>query len=132
MPVNLSYPKPRSCQTKVIAIARTDSSTEKCVLPKGAVIVGVHCLQTTDAATNAASWTVGWSGTTTAILNAFAAATTKVGLVNAGTAVGAGVLSKLDSDKTVISTFGGTSTDGGIGYVVIEYFVPGPGEDVTS
>ena len=126
--VNLSYPKPRGCVHKIIPIARTDSSTLKCVLPKDAVILGVHCYQNVNASTAAATWTVGWAGATSAILNAFSAATTAVGLVNPGTATGSGMLTKLDSDKAVIATFGGSSTAGGTGWVVIEYFIAGAGE----
>jgi hypothetical protein len=129
---NLSYPKPRGLQTKVFPIARTDSSTVKCVLPKDAVIVNVHCYQNVNAATNAATWTVGWTGDTDAVLNAFSAATTAVGLVNPGTAIGSGVFQKLDTDKAVFSTFGGTSTGGGTGFVTIDYFIAGAGEAVDD
>lgn len=129
MAVNLSYPKPRSLQTKVIEIARTDSSTEKCVLPKDAVIVGVHVFQNVAATTAAGAFDLGWTGDTDGILNDFSMATTAVGLVNAGTAAGTGVMTKLDSDKVVLSTYTvGSSTAGGTGYVIIEYFVTGPGE----
>lgn len=131
--INFSYPKPRSLQTKVIPIARTDSSTIKCVLPKDAVVVGVHVFQTVDAATAAGAFNLGWSGATTALINAFSMATTKVGLVNAGTAAGASVLTKLDSDKQVIATYSaGSSTAGGTGFVILDYFVAGPGEDPTD
>lgn len=133
MPITLSYPKPRSVQTKVIAIARADSSTEKCVLPKDAVVCGLHVMQVDDAATAAGAFSLGWSGATTALINAFSMATTKVGFVNSGTATGASVLTKLDSDKTVIASYTvGSSTAGGTGYVVIDYFVPGPGEAVDG
>lgn len=131
--INFSYPKPRSLQTKVIPIARTDSSTVKCVLPKDAVVVGVHVFQTVDASTAAGAFNLGWSGATTALINAFSMATTKVGLVNAGTAAGASVLTKLDSDKQVIATYSaGSSTAGGTGFVILDYFVAGPGEDPTD
>ena len=129
---NLSYPKPRGCIHKVIPIARTDSSTVKCVIPKDAVIIGVHCYQNVNAGTNAATWTVGWTGDTDAVLNAFSAATTAVGLVNPGTAAGSGIYQKLDTDKAVFSTFGGTSVSGGTGFVVIEYFMAGSGEAVDD
>jgi hypothetical protein len=132
MAVNISYPKPRSVMQKTFAIARTDSSTVKCVLPKDAVITEVICYQNVNAGTNPATWTVGWTGATDAVLNAFSAATTAVGLVLAGTAIGSGVYAKLDSDKAVFSTFGGTSVSGGTGYVTIKYFVPGPGEGVDD
>lgn len=134
MAVNISYPKPRSVMQKTFAIARTDSSTEKCVLPKDAIITDVTCYQDTAAVTGAATWTVGWASDTDAVLNAFSAAvTTAVGLVKPGAAIGSGVFAKLTSDQKVISTFGtGTSTAGGTGYVTISYIVPGPGEGVTD
>ena len=131
--VGLSYPKGRSLITKVLPIARTDSSTVKCVLPKDAVIVGVHVNQTVDASTAAGSFVLGWSGTTSAILSAFSMATTKVGLVNAGTSAGTGLFSKLTQDQAVLSTYTvGSSTAGGTGYVTIDYFVAGPGEAVDD
>jgi len=129
---NLSYPKPRNVLTKIIPMARTDSSTAKCVLPKGCVVMAVTCLQTSAAVTNPATWTVGWSGTTTALLNAFSAGTTSVGLAHPGVAVGASVMTILDSDKQIIASFGGTSASGGVGYVFIDYFQPGPGEGVDD
>jgi hypothetical protein len=133
MPINLSYPKPRSLQTKIVPIARTDSSTEKCVLPKGAVIVSVNVFQDVAATTAAGSFDLGWTGDTDGILNDFSMATTAVGLVNAGTAAGTGVMTKLDSDKVVLSTYTvGSSTAGGTGYVIIGYFVAGPNEAVTE
>lgn len=129
----LSYPKPRNTCIKIIPIARTDSSTAKCVLPKDAIISTVTCYQNVNASTAAATWTVGWAADTDGILNAFSAATTAVGQVHPGTAIGSGVFARLTSDVTVISTFGvGSSTAGGTGYVIIEYFVPGPGEAVDD
>lgn len=134
MAVNMSYPKPRSLITKIVEIARTDSSTEKCVLPKGAIVADVEVLQEVNASTDVGTFSLGWSGATTALVNAFSMATTKVGLVKAGTAVGSAVCSTpLDSNKVVISTYTvGSSTAGGTGKVIIKYFVPGPGETVTS
>lgn len=131
--IDLSYPKPRSLQTKIIPIARTDSSTVKCVLPKDAVVTNVHVFQNVNASTAAGSFVLGWSGATSALLSAFSMATTAVGLVNAGTSAGSGILSKLDSDKQVIATYTvGSSTAGGTGFVIIDYFVAGPGEDATD
>lgn len=130
---SLSYPKPRQVITKIIPIARTDSSTVKCVLPKDAIIVDVDVYQTVDAATAAGSFVLGWSGTTSAILSAFSMATTKVGLASAGTSMGSGTFTRLDSDKQVLSTYTvGSSTAGGTGFVVIQYFFPGPGEAVDD
>jgi len=131
--VGLSYPKGRDLITKIVPIARTDSSTPKCVIPKDAVIVGVHVIQTVDASTAAGSFVLGWSGSTSAILSAFSMATTKVGLVNSGTSTGSGVFSKLTEDKAVISTYTvGSSTAGGTGFVVIDFFVAGAGEAVDD
>lgn len=130
---NLSYPKPRTTLQKIIPIARTDSSTVKCVLPKDAVVSGIHILQTVDASTAAGSFVLGWSGSTSALLSAFSMATTKVGLVNAGTSAGASILTKLDTDKQVIATYTvGSSTAGGTGYVVIDYYMAGAGEAVDD
>jgi len=131
--VGLSYPKARSLITKIVPIARTDSSTVKCVIPKDSVIVGVHVNQNVNASTAAGSFVLGWSGSTSAVLSAFSMATTAVGLVNAGTSLGAGTFSKLTEDKAILSTYTvGSSTAGGTGYVVIEYFVAGPGEQVDD
>lgn len=122
--VGLSYPKRKETMQLIVPIARTDSSTPKCALPKGAVVTGVHVLQTVDASTAAGSFVLGWSGSTSALLSAFSMATTKVGLVNAGTSAGASVLTKLDTDKMVLSTYTvGSSTAGGTGYVIIDFFM---------
>lgn len=130
---SLSYPKPRRIITKIIPIARTDSSTIKCVLPKDAIITGVSVNQTVDASTAAGSFVLGWSGSTSAILSAFSMATTKVGLASAGTSMGSGTFARLDSDKIVLATYTvGSSTAGGTGFVVIQYFFPGPGEAVDD
>lgn len=133
MPVTLSYPKARDVITKVVPIARTDSSTEKCVLPKDAVICGIFVHQTAAAVTAAGAFNLGWSGSATALLNAFSMPTSTVGYAAGGSATGASVGTKLDSDKTVIATYTvGSSTAGGTGYVVIQYFIPGPGEGLTD
>lgn len=131
MPVNQSYPKPRGIITKIVPIYRTDSSTAKCVIPKDSVITCVMVNQTSNAVTNTGSFVLGWSGTTSALLSAFTMATTKVGLVQPGTAVGASVGTKLTADQIVLSTYTvGSSTAGGEGYVIIEYFMPGSGESI--
>lgn len=134
MPVNLSYPKPRDIYVKIVPIARTDSSTEKCVLPKDAVITGVFVLQDVAAVTAAATFDLGFTGDTDGLLNDFSmAVTTPVGFVAAGAAAGSAVGTKLDSDKVILSTYtAGSSTAGGTGYVFIHYFVAGAGETLTS
>ena len=131
--INLSYPKRRDTLTLIVPIARTDSSTPKCVLPKDAVVCGLHVHQTAAAVTGAATFNLGWSGSTTALINAFSMPTSSVGLTNAGSATGASVMTKLDSDKLVIASYAvGTSTAGGTGYVIIEFFIPGGGEAVDD
>lgn len=133
MPVNQSYPKPRNIITKVVSIARTDSSTEKCVLPKDAVVCGIFVHQTAAAVTAAGAFNLGWSGATTALLNAYSMPVSTSGYAAGGSAAGASVGTKLDSDKTVLASYTvGSSTAGGTGYVVIQYFVPGPGEGLTD
>lgn len=129
----LSYPKRRSVQQIVIPVLRTDAATTKAWLPKNAVVSGVHVLQTVNAATAAASFTVGLGADADGLLEAFSMATAKVGLVNAGTSAGVSVLSKLTSDLPVTVTYTvGSSTAGGTGYVIIDFFVPGPGEAVDD
>lgn len=131
--LGLSYPKVRNLYFKVVPIARTDSSTAKCVIPKDAVVVSVDVYQATAAVTGAASFNLGWSGATTALLNAFSMPTSSVGLVRAGAAVGTGVFTKQTVDRTVIATYSvGTSTSGGTGYVIIGYFVAGGQEQVDD
>lgn len=130
---SLSYPKPRETQVKLIPISRSDSSTAKCILPKDAVVAGIYVIQNVAASTAAATFNLGWSGATTALLNGFSMATTSVGYAPGGTATGSAVGTKLDSDKQVICSYSvGSSTAGGTGYVKIEYFVPGPGEGVDD
>ncbi len=129
----LSYPKPRSLLTKIVPILRTDASTAKCVLPKDAVVTGVHVHQTAAAVTGAGAFNLGWAGTATALVNAFSMPTSTVGLTNVGSAAGAAVLTKLDSDKQIIASYTvGTSTAGGTGFVVIDYFIAGSGEGVDD
>lgn len=129
MPVNMSYPKPRNIIKKYFQILRTDSATEKCALPRDAIVTSIKVTQTSAAVTGAGAFSLGWSGTTNALVNAFSMATTSVGQAMVGTAVGAQVGTKQSADRTIISTYAvGTSTSGGEGWVELEYFVPGAGE----
>ncbi len=133
MPVNLSYPKPKKIFSKFVSLGVADSSTEKCVLPKGAVIVDVNCNQTADATTNASTWLLGWSAATGGILNAFASATTKVGSVKAGVKAGSGWYAPLTADQKIISTCtAGVSDTTSVVVVEIRYCIPGPGETHLS
>ena len=129
----LSYPKRRSTQQLIIPVARTDSATRKEWLPKAAVITGVHVLQNVNASTAAGSFTVGLGSDADGILEAFSMATTKVGLVNAGVSAGVSVLTKLSVDAPVTVTYTvGSSTAGGTGYVIIDFFIAGSGEAVDD
>lgn len=131
--VGLSYPKGRDVITKVIPINRTDIATLKCVVPKDAVIVGLHVYQAVASATAAATINLGWAGAATALLNAYSMGTSSTGLANPGAQTGTGVFTKLDSDKAIIATFtAGGSTGGGTGYVTIEYFLASGNEQVDD
>ncbi len=130
---NLSYPKRRSTMQLVIPVARTDSATQKAWIPKDAVITGVHVLQNVNASTATASFTVGLGSDADGILEAFTMATSKVGLVNAGTSAGVEVLAKQTTDKPVTVTYTvGSSTAGGTGFVIIDFFIAGSGEAVDD
>lgn len=121
--------KSRSIQTFVIPILRTDSGTEKCRLPKGAVPIRVMINQTSDAATAAGSFVLGKSGDTNSLIEAFSMATTKVGLVHPGVSAGVDLGTVLTADTPILSTYTvGSSTAGGEGYVILEWYLPGPGE----
>lgn len=131
MAIGLYTPKPRDILTKVVPINRTDSGTVKAALPKDAVIVGVFVNQMTNAVTGAGSFSLGFPGATTALVSAFSMPTTRVGFVAVGASAGSAVGTKLTADQQVISTYtAGTSTAGGEGYVVIQYFVPGGNETI--
>jgi hypothetical protein len=133
MAVNLSYPKPQKTYSKFVSLGVADSSTEKCWLPKGAVIVDVNCTQTVAATTNPSTWLVGWSADTDGVLNAFASATTSVGNVKAATKMGSGWFSKLTADQKIISTCTpGASDTTSVVVLEIRYIVPGPGETHLS
>jgi hypothetical protein len=128
--VTLSYPKPRSTLQKIIPFARTDNATVKAVLPRDAVVTDIHVFQANNAVTAAGAVSVGLSGIgNTALVNAFSLPTTSVGLANPGAAIGTSFLTKLDADRAVTATYTvGSSTAGGTGWVIIDYFVAGPGE----
>lgn len=129
----LSYPKRRTTQQLIIPVARTDNATTKAWLPKNAVVTGVHVLQNVNASTATASFTVGLGSDADGILEAFTMATSKVGLVNAGASAGVSVLSKLTVDAPVTVTYTvGSSTAGGTGFVIIDFFNAGAGEAVDD
>lgn len=131
--VGLYYPKGRDVIYKVMKINRTDSSTAKMVIPKDAVICDLRVFQDAAAVTAAGAYNLGWSGATTALLNAFSLPTSTVGHAASGAATGSGFMSKLTQDRTLIGTYTvGSSTAGGTGYVIIGYFMPGGNEAVDD
>ena len=136
MPVanpSLSYPKRRSALELIIPVARTDNGTIKAWLPRDAVVTGLHVLQNVAAATATSSFVVGLGATNNALLEAFTMGTTKVGLVNAGASAGTAVLTKTTADQPITVTYtAGSSTAGGTGFVIIDFFVAGPGEAVDD
>lgn len=129
--LSLSYPKARDNLQKYFRVARTDSGTAKCVLPKGAIVTSCTVTQIDNATTAAGAFSVGWAGTANALINAISMPTTSVGQVGLGTAAGSAIVNgtALDSDKVITSTYTvGSSTAGGTAWVQILYFMPGPGE----
>lgn len=122
--------KSRAIQTAIFPIARTDSATQKWVLPKGSVPLSVEINQNVNASTAAGSFILGTAGDTNYLIEAFSMATTKVGQVGPGVSAGVGLGAKQTADTPIISTYTvGSSTAGGTGWVVLNYYFPGPGED---
>lgn len=129
----LSYPKRRDVLQLIIPVARTDNGTTKAWLPKDAVVSDVSVLQNVNASTATATFTVGLGSDADGILESFTMATSKVGLVKAGASAGVSVMSKLTVDSPVTVTYTvGSSTAGGTGFVIINFFIAGPGEAVDD
>lgn len=137
MAVNLSYPKPRSLQVKLIPIARTDSATEKCWLPKFAIVVGAEVILSGACAGTTATISVGYGGSVNELIAAFNVSTADAGLHPVTTKAGADVIAGTSqtADRLIKATYAaGDSgeTTGALGFVKLEYFVPGSGETITS
>ena len=137
MAVTMSYPKSKDVLSKIVAIARTDSATEKFWLPKDAAVVGAYVILSGACAGTTATISLGYSGTAAAFVNAFNVSTADAGYHPVTGKAGADLIAgtKLTADKAVISTYAaGDSgeTTGALGYIKIEYIVPGSGEGVTS
>lgn len=134
MPVNLSYPKPRSSQIKMFEIARTDTvASIKAWLPKDALVVGVYVLGD-DASDSGGAATIssGYSPVGTDILASFSVKTQGVGYFTAGASLETRP-TKLTTDKPVYGSYveaGAASTTGGPWTVKIEYIVTGNGETI--
>lgn len=137
MPIGLYNPKPRDSITKFFPIAREDSGTVVGGLPKDAIVVGAYVVLSGACAGTTATISLGYSGTAAAFVNAFNVSTADAGYHAVAGKAGADLIAgtKLTSDKGVISTYSaGDSgeTTGALGYIKIEYIVPGSGETVTS
>jgi hypothetical protein len=131
--VGYSYPKAREFLVKALPIARTDSATLKCVIPKDAVIMGVFVHQQAAAVTGAGAFNLGTAATPTGVVNAFSMPISSVGFAPVGAQAGSLVGTKLTADASLIASYTvGTSTAGGTGVVYVVYYFAGPGEDPTD
>jgi len=137
MAVNLSYPKPRSTQTKLFAIAREDSATEKCALPKNAVVVGAYVILSGACAGTTATISVGYGGSVNELIAAFNVSTADAGYHAVAAKAGADVIAATaqTADRLIKATYAAgdsAETTGALGFVKLEYFVPGPNETAVS
>jgi hypothetical protein len=137
MAVNMSYPKPRSTQVKMFAIAREDNGTSKCVLPKGAIVVGAYVILSGACAGTTATISCGYGGSANELVAGFVVSTADAGYHAVATKAGADVIAgtKQTADRIIKSTYAaGDSgeTTGALGFIKLEYFVPGPGETIAS
>lgn len=136
MAVNLSFPKPRSTQTKLATVAFGDTAgtLELFVLPKSAVIVGMYVIGNANSgAVTSAVLDVGTtSGTPVEYMASFNVKTQGDGYYSAGAAaVGSAFATPLTSDKVVYGKYTGVGGgDSGSWTVKVEYFVTGPGETI--
>ena len=134
MAINLSYPKPRSCQEKIISVARTDTvASIMAWLPKNAVIEGLYVVGAVSSdATTSASVSVGTTATSNELISSFSVLTTTgEGYHPAGAAaVGSAMMTPLTVDTPIYAKYAGVGaeTTGGPWKVKIEYYVTGPGE----
>lgn len=136
MSVTLSYPKPRSTQTKLFQVARTDTTAAVFAwLPKRAVIIGEYIIGAVSSdATTSAAVSVGTTSTSDELIAAYSVLTTGgEGYHPAGaSAVGSAMATPLTVDTPVYAKYAGVGaeTTGGPWTVKIEYFVTGPGETI--
>ncbi|MEB3214044.1 MAG: hypothetical protein VKL39_22035 [Leptolyngbyaceae bacterium] len=137
MPIGIYTPKPKAVLTKVFPIARTDNGTEVGALPKDAIVIDAIVTLSGACAGTTATISLGYTGTAGAFVNAFNVSTADAGVHGVTTKAGADVIAgtKLTADKKVISTYAaGDSgeTTGALGFIRIDYVVPGSGESLTS
>lgn len=137
MAVTMSYPKVRDVYVKFIPIARTDSATEKCWLPKEAILVGAFVTLSGNCAGTTATISVGYGGSVNEVINAFNVSTADAGFHSVAGKAGADLIAntKQTADRLIKATYAaGDSgeTTGSLGTVRIEYIMPGGGETVIS
>lgn len=139
MAVNMSYPKPRSTQTKLASVTFADTTArEILVLPKYAVIVGIYVIGSVTASggtLSAATLNIGSTTTATEYLAGFDVfGATGEGYHPAGAAaVGSALATPLTSDVHVYAKYIEVTGSGGTAgswTVKIEYFVTGPNETI--
>ena len=134
MPVNLSYPKPRSCQEKLFNVTTSDTTAEVAAwLPKNAVIEGLYIIGAVASdATTSASVSIGTTSSANEIIATYSVLSTAgEGYHPAGAAaVGTIMQTPLTVDTPVYKKYAssGAQTTGGPWTVKIEYYVTGPGE----
>lgn len=136
--VNLSYPKTRDGQFKVIKVVRTDTTAFMgAVLPKDAVIVGMYVIG--GAASDAGTTAVIGCGSTTSANEFLASYDVKTAATGegysavGGAAVGTAFMTKLTADTPVYAKYtesGTASSAGGPWFIKIEYAFVGTGEDI--
>lgn len=137
--VGLNYPKARGGQEKFFKVSRTDTTASiKAALPKDAILMGSYIIGgVASNAGTAAQLDVGTSATATELIAAYPLHTTAgegyniSGIYAVGSAMGV----KQTADVMVYAKYtesGTASSTGGPWIVKLEYFVPGPGEQVDD
>ena len=137
MSVTLSYPKVRDTYTKFIPIAREDSATEKCWIPKDAIVVGAYAIISGACAGTTATISCGYGGSANEFVAAFNVSTNDAGYHSVGAKAGADVIAgtKQTVDRLVKATYAAgdsAETTGALGFIKLEYIVVGGGETLTS
>jgi len=137
MAVTMSYPKARDPLTKIVAIAREDSATEKFWLPKDAVVVGAYVILSGACAGTTATISLGYGGSVNELVAAFNVSTADAGYHSVAAKAGADLIAgtKQTTDRLIKATYAaGDSgeTTGALGFVKIEYIVLGGGEAING
>lgn len=131
--VTVTTPPATACLTKVVQVARTDTTAfEAFVLPKGAVVCGAYVVGATasDAATTAIIDVGTNPGTADEIVDSFSVKTNGKGYFAVEGAVGSAMGTQLTADtlyKAMYTESGIASTTGGPWLVKVEYYFPQQG-----